>query len=136
MITYLKVDSTHDICREQCPDYLPVDMKKFWNSRKLDSADGAILALDGDKIIGFFRYFFPDWIPKSRRKKCCHAIGTYVMTDYRRMGVGKSLWEIAIKKLKPHVIDVVLTSMGSVKLVKSLREKYEKIYFVTEEYFG
>ena len=57
------------------------------------------------------------------------ALGTYVLPQYRGLGIGKELWKLALKHGKPKAVKVNMTSRSAGKLIRSLMKKYPKIEF-------
>lgn len=77
----------------------------------------------GKTVIGVFRYE----VKRRKSKKLLIACGTRVVTQYRKKGIAKGLWEIAIKQVKPTHIDVMTVSTEGERLVNSLARKYPQI---------
>ena len=119
MITYKLVGRGHPVCGDDCPSFASPAMKAFWNTRSLDSCDMAVVAYDGEKLVGFFRFY--------NRYPTLWAGGTYLQASYRDRGIAAKLWQRAIKFLKPDEVCVTTTSRGGQKLVQSLKRKYKTI---------
>jgi GNAT superfamily N-acetyltransferase len=125
MITYKIVGSDHEICGHTCPASLPRRMHNFWKSRCLGSSHGAVIAYDGKKVIGFFRW--------DKSWKYMYGYGTYVLGKYRRQGVAVKLWKRALKKIKPRQVYVVITSYSGEALAFALKKKFPKHKWHIEE---
>jgi GNAT superfamily N-acetyltransferase len=127
MITYVTVGMEHEICGYSAPPWLPGHMKAFWRSRSLENSHGAVLAYDGEKLIGFFRY-------NNGPRKAMYAYGTYVLPKYRSRGVAIKLWKRALRKEKPKHIHVFTTSTGGRKLVEALGKKLTKYKWIVTNF--
>lgn len=123
MITYQIVNRKHAICNAKCPDTIDRRIHKWWKSMKLYSTNYAILAFDGDTLIGFLRFV------KRKHKKegrLLLADGTYVLAAYRNQKIAKKLWTKAIRFVKPDYIEVTTVSRGGARLIASMVQKYHK----------
>lgn len=123
MIVYRHYHNNHPMCGAIPPKNLPDSMKRFWKTRLLGESEYAVVAYENGKIIGFFKYYLT-------RSKRMNAYGTYVMPAYRKLGVAKRLWNIAIKKISPKKIRVYLTSKSGTKFLASMIEEHNKIEFL------
>lgn len=128
MITYKVVGPEHDVCGFDYPADFPAVMKNFWKSRQLENAHGAVLAYDGKKLIGWFR-----WNYGSRAE--IYAYGTYVLSEYRSQGVAIKLWRRALRATSAEYVHVFTTSYGGRKLCSALEKKFPKIrWYISRSY--
>lgn len=128
MITYKVVGPDHDICGYDCPSNIPTVMKKFWKSRQLENAHGAVLAYDGKNLIGWFR-----WNRGGYRE--IYAYGTYVLSEYRSQGVAVKLWRRALKAADVETVHVFTTSYGGRRLCSTLKKKFPKVrWYISRSY--
>lgn len=111
------------MCGDSPPKNLPNSMKRFWKTQVLGESEYAVVAYDNGKIIGFFKYYLT-------RSKRMNAYGTYVMPPYRKLGVAKRLWNLAIKKINPKKIRVYLTTKNGEKFLDSMVKEHNKIEFL------
>lgn len=127
------VSYRHPICFSKCPKQLDPLMHKFWYTRNLSyiEADGAVIATDGDKIVGFFRYM----VGKYKWYDSIGGLGTYIMPEYRNIKLASKMWAAALKKIKPAFVIITMTSRKMNLLVKSLERKFPSIQFYTKKDF-
>lgn len=115
---YHILDKKHPFCRSSAPpEDATYSMKQFWKKHDLQSCSGAILATDKGKMVGFFRFEF------DRPDKYLYATGTYVLSAYRRQGLGKKMWQRALRHIKPASVEVFISSPQGARLVTSLVRK-------------
>lgn len=127
MITYRLVTKEHRACGEKAPEDFGSLGKRFWNSRELGQAQGAIIAMSNGNMIGCLRY---NSHPSSRGRRMS-AFGTYIVPEFRGTGVGTKLWTKLIKKQKIISVDVCLTTRGAAALIRSLEKKVRNVEFFT-----
>jgi len=86
----------------------------------------AVVAYQNRRIVGVLKYFlFDDTLVPS---------GTIVDPRCRRRGIARKLWKAVIKKHSPKIIDVSVSSVAGMKLVKQLKTSYPSIVFVVHDY--
>lgn len=100
-----------------------------WISVAEKQAPLAVVAYHKGKIIGILKY--------CMKKKTLHACGTIVDRRFRQKGVATRLWQAVIKKHKPRVIDVAVSTNEGMKLVKTLRYiEHPEINFIVHDYIS
>ncbi len=110
--------------RASCGGVLPKKAKRVWRRWGLTPSDGAVIAKDKDRLVGFLR-FGKMWNGGLR------ALGTWVAPAYRGRGIADRLWGTAIRRLKIKRVRVYTASVGGRELVKSLRKKHRSVRFYT-----
>lgn len=79
-----------------------------------------IVALEGEKIIGGCGIHPTDGLPFG----CAELVKLYLLPEYRKLGIGKSLMERSIKFAQKHYHSIYLETMnelaGAIELYKSL----------------
>jgi len=87
-------------------------------------ASRAVLAYRNSKLIGFFRYsFFQDF----KLPNILVGAGTWVSARHRGRGIGKRLWELAIKKQQAANIEVYAATREGLLLVRRMKKQYPKL---------
>ena len=81
----------------------------------------AIVVFDSKKLIGFIAY--------NKEQNQLESYGTWVSPNYRKLGIAKQLWELAIEKAKPKEIFVTVASEEGRILIESIEKKHTEIRF-------
>jgi GNAT superfamily N-acetyltransferase len=120
MITRV-VGPTHEIARGDLSD----DADEFFSDGVLPEggADGAILAREAGKTIGWLRFYF------DRRSRVFTASGTWVEPDQRDKGVAERLWNRAMCELKPVRVVVTTVTREGRHLVGSIVRWFPEVEF-------
>jgi len=112
MIRVSSIPWNHPLLREVIPyERFPVSARKLL--KHCGDADGGVLAWDGKRMVGFFRYF----------RECegtVNASGTWVDPAYRRRGIAKKMWNRLIAR-RPSRVEVSTYTRGGRALVESIR---------------
>jgi GNAT superfamily N-acetyltransferase len=120
MITRV-VGPTHAIARGDLDD----DADEFFDGGVLPrgGADGAILAREGGKTIGWLRFYF------SQRTGIFTASGTWVEPEHRDKGVAERLWNRAMTELRPVRVVVTTVTREGRHLVGSIVRWFPEVEF-------
>ncbi len=96
------------------PPQLPKNAQGYWDRYGFCQADEAIVAIEGEQLIGFFRYSF--------EKRLLHARGTWVAPSHRRQGLATRMWEKALRGCQSQKgpIQVVTVTRAGTAFVRSL----------------
>lgn len=94
---------------------VPIPMIEWLEDVSAGTAQQALVARHGPDIVGFIRWDNDEDLTALR--------GTYVKPGYRNLGLGRKLWEEAIKLFREK-IDVITTSPGGEALVESMRKRH------------
>ena len=131
MIKVKTVGPKHFICQKKCSEKLDPLIHTFWDTRNLKflEAEGAVIALDGDKIIGFIRYF----VGRFKWYDAVGGLGTYVLPAYRNKKLASKMWAAIIRKVRPSFIIITLTSRNMKILIRSLEKKFPSVKFYTKK---
>ena len=106
------------------PKALPRGARDFWFRYGLGTTERAVVAYEGGVLVGFFRYT----VTKTARwARYLIAGGTWVAAKMRRRRIALGMWERAIEKSRPQIVDVCTVSRGGEKLVKRLRTLHPTI---------
>lgn len=81
-------------------------------------ADEAVVAVHRGKIVGFFRYVM--YLDTFSNVLTLHASGTWVDSNFRKQGLGKKMWKLAMEKEQPRKIKVDVVSRAGEALVHSI----------------
>ena len=120
-LRYSRLNSQHPICSWRAPSDMPVCVRRFYRTHYMSTAAFAQVVKLDDQIIAFLRYDISN--------DTFYALGTYVLPNYRGLGLCKELWRRALLHVKPKTVKVNMTSRGAGKLIRSLKKKYPKIDF-------
>lgn len=97
--------------------------QKYWrdpSSNRIHGQLKIVIALEGAKVLGFFRY--------SVHRNKFLARGTWVLKQERRKGLGSHLWQLALCSHPGSLrLDVSTTSREGNKLVRSMLPKFEHV---------
>lgn len=63
----------------------------------------------------------------KRTSHGCLFVANGTSSIIRRQGIATRMWQLAIKKTKPTIIEVYTVSSAGNKLINSLKKKYPKI---------
>jgi ribosomal protein S18 acetylase RimI-like enzyme len=127
-----RVDRLHPVCRELWPGAtarsmgLPPGAFRFRKVYFLKGySDGAIIAKDGGRLVGFFRY--------DRRvgSSTLQAVGTWVDPEYRRKGLAERMWRHAIRGIGIKRISVYTATNAGAALVQALAKKLSHLHAYT-----
>lgn len=94
------------------------DAKTYWRKWRLASAEHALVALDGRRVVGWFRYYLYDDVDLG-------ACGTWVHPDYRGRGIGARLWKKVLRRYRPATMRAVTLSAGGRALVRMAHQKFK-----------
>lgn len=100
---------------------LPQPAQAFWKANSLDPCDRAVIALDGGKLRGFFRYY---WLDDG-----IFAAGTWVGHHARGKGVALRMWRKALELEQPKRVEVTAVSPGGEGLVARVVALYPNVLF-------
>lgn len=118
------IPSTHWILQPDADQSLPEDAAQHWRTwgmHKSIKADGAVVAMEGKDLQGFFRF---SWDTESG---VLWALGTWVSEEARGQQLGTEMWEKVLKGLRPEEVWVNASSQGGGNLVRSLKSRYPDI---------
>lgn len=127
-----RVDRLHPVCREIWDGAtarsmgLPPSAFRFRKVYFLKGyADGAIVAKDEGRLVGFLRY--------DRRigSATLQAVGTWVDPEYRRQGIAERMWRHAVRGVGIERISVYTATNAGRKLVKALSKKLPQLHAYT-----
>lgn len=126
-LKFVHVGPRHPLCAEDAYKEPHLDMPPSAVKllRTCGAADGAILAVYNGDVIGFFRYFRDETVEDQD----LGASGTWVDPWFRRRGLGKAMWEAALKRTGAKTVGVVTISATGKRLVKSLKDKHPGVGF-------
>lgn len=102
---------------------IDLDIKNQLLSWQVAFADKIIIASENDKLIGFFRYDLGDY------KHNLYEAGTYVIPEYRKNGLGFSLWEKVFELEKPELIYGHVETIDGYRLYNKIQRKYNNINY-------
>jgi len=100
------------------------DARRCWVRWDLAPTDRAVVAYQGRKIVGWFRYYDDYW---EDSRGWFLAAGTWVHPDCRGQGIGVRLWKRFVKEEKSRRIGVVAVSEGGRGLTEAIRRLYPRI---------
>lgn len=125
------VDRRHFVCGVDCDQRLDPRMSKFWKSRGLSGypADRSVVVTDGGRIVAFFRYLLFSMRYARVEEHGIHALGTYVLPDYRRRGIARQMWDRAISSASPRHVVLSITSRGARALIRDLSSRHPSVAF-------
>lgn len=112
-----------DFCRYVDPSpLLPKPAREFWEYCDFAPCAAASIALDGSRLVGFFRFYRPE--PKR-----IHAAGTWVNPRYRGQGIGLKLWSCALRASQIKAVTVTAISTDGERLVASVQGRFPRVSF-------
>lgn len=115
------VTSRGDVCKGT-GDSLPAEAVAWMQEAGVaNRCHHAVVAMARGKLIGFVRW--DHWNEEVKPHLRSEALrGTYVVKGWRGVGIGTSLWEMALGEFDPKLpIEVTTTSKGGKALVNSFR---------------
>lgn len=83
-------------------------------------AQFTVLAEDGKRLVGFFRYEFD-------AKGALCAAGTWVSPEERKRGLAAALWRHVLKRVRPRRVWVKTVSVGGRALVSALVREFPRV---------
>lgn len=120
--------SVRDFRNYLCYEFADMRMK-YVEWAYVSRGDRAIVALDGDKLVGLWRFSL---LPKRRGGRIVKHIsseGTWVHPKYRNRGIAKRLWSLGIRSSTPIEVQVIVASRGGMTLVNVMRKQFPRILF-------
>lgn len=113
------VEKGHYICGGDADDRLAMSAYRFW-TRYIQGLEAtcAVVATHEGLNVGFARF---DISPSGGRVFAC---GTWVHHDHRRSGLAYRMWEMALRRLKPNVVDVYCATPAGLEFVTALRARH------------
>ena len=100
---------------------LPTSLKHFIHKWDYPDASVILLASDGNKLAGVFRFSF------SKNGERLYASGTWIKPRYRKEHLALKLWKKTLIKYNPTSIYVFTNSHAGHKLVSKLKKKFPDI---------
>ena len=107
---------------------------RFLSSRALEISEteyAVIAVAQNAKIVSIFRFETGDY--GFHGQILLSACGTYTLPEYRRRGIAKNLWRVALAKVRPDVVDVVGTSRLGRRLIDDLVEEFPHIKWMVSK---
>jgi GNAT superfamily N-acetyltransferase len=101
---------------------LPRQAKDFWKTWCLSPSEHGFIALDGHRLVGFFRYYLEE---KDWWTLC--AAGTWVAPSHRGQGIALKLWSAAQRREQCRRLEATVVSEGGQALVKAFQKKFPKV---------
>lgn len=101
-----------------------------WDVKSRCRSDYAIVAFDGDVLVGAFKY---NW--NARRRYLCNS-QTWVKPSHRRTGLAKRLWQHALDYHCPKFVSPVVGTRRGAALVAALQETNPKVWFDVSYDYG
>lgn len=128
------VNDTHYVCSGDNPlafineevdpsPRLSEDAKRFWKKWGLYACDGAVVATEAGKVVGFFRYF------THGKGGAITTAGTWVDPRYRNQGLALRLWKPVMTQKNLKTVYFVTVSRGGRRLVAAAARIYPRIRF-------
>lgn len=82
---------------------------------------------DADHLDGLFKFSFQE------KTKTLITKGTLVNPTYRKRGVAKQMWALAIDELKPNKIIAFASTRDGLRFINKMKKKYPNIIWKIEE---
>jgi GNAT superfamily N-acetyltransferase len=120
------VKRPHVVCSGNDPDNLdevgphrslPGSARYFWKRAGLFSCDSAVIAMEGEQLVGFFRY----WVEKPMLQ----AAGTWVHPDYRGRGIAKKMWVKVLSQSWVKTVRFGTVSDGGRGMMKAVKTHFK-----------
>ena len=103
-------------------EYLDRWACKFWEQTGLVEASHAVVATEDGNVVGFFRYHM--------NGRQIVTSGTWVSKKYRRKGLARKMWLMAVRRHDAREIDVVTATTSGLLFVNHMNKLHavEKIH--------
>ena len=103
--------------------FIDLDIKNQLIAWDVAFADKIIVAYENDRLIGFFRYDLGDY------KHNLYEAGTYVIPEYRKYGLGFSLWDKVFQLEKPELVYGHIESIDGYFLYNKIKRTYPNVKY-------
>ena len=140
-LTYHHVGSSHMMVRgkydsntayESPPKdpRLPKVAQIWWRSigiQALPESGHAVVVYCRGRICAFFRYELSE-----DEERLLSAAGTWVAAPFRKHGIARRMWELALNRSKPRSVTVCVASSNGYRLLQSIKRQYQEMAWEIE----